>query len=237
MSRIFALSVVLSASFASAAPPRLKTNVDDLPWSERASFFVGARTGVAVPPGAVGLAPNAGLEVGFAVPKGFGFSLRGLWMNSPPGVPFLGLRPSSYGFGAMADFRYYFRTIEPLTVYPTLAVGFLAGPEVGTNVNAVLPLFNPGVGMKVKAGNFYGSFEFGLSGFTIPFVAVGIGFDGDSLFTRRKAAAKSGQPLPQSDDEVMVEPEAPAPAPTPAPLTEEQSSVDEFKQPSAMTSR
>ncbi|MCU0700834.1 MAG: hypothetical protein MUC96_30370, partial [Myxococcaceae bacterium] len=141
------------------------------------------------------LAPNAGLEFGLAVPQGFGFSMRTLWMDNPPGVPVLGLRPASYGFGALADFRYYFRTVEPLTVYPTLAIGFLAGPERGTQTNAVLPLFNPGVGMKVRVGNFYGTFEFGLSGFTIPFVALSMGFEGDSLLQKKEKEPKPTAPV------------------------------------------
>lgn len=215
MIRPLAALLVLCSSLSFASPPQVKAvNPDSLPWSERASFFVGARGGIAAPPGAVGLAPNAGLEFGLAVPQGFGFSMRTLWMDNPPGAPVLGLRPASYGFGAIADFRYYFRTVEPLTVYPTLAVGFLAGPEKGTNTNAVLPLFNPGVGMKVKAGNFYGTFEFGLSGFTIPFVGLSLGFEGDSLVTKRERATvpptaevqAEPVPSPQSD-----EPRFPAP--------------------------
>lgn len=213
MFRALAVALTLSTSLALAAPPQVKSvNPDSLPWSERASFFVGARGGIAAPPGTVGLAPSAGLEFGLAVPQGFGFSMRTLWMDNPPGAPVLGLRPASYGFGALADFRYYFRTVEPLTVYPTLAVGFLAGPEKGTNTNAVLPLFNPGVGMKVKAGNFYGTFEFGLSGFTIPFVGLSLGFEGDSLVTKReRGVVPSGS---------AVEP-LPEPAVAPTPSTEE----------------
>ncbi|MBL8924333.1 MAG: hypothetical protein JNJ54_36125 [Myxococcaceae bacterium] len=220
MIRPLSALLVLASSVSLAAPPQVKTvNPDSLPWSERASFFVGARGGIAAPPGAVGLAPNAGLEFGLAVPQGFGFSMRTLWMDNPPGAPVLGLRPASYGFGAIADFRYYFRTVDPLTVYPTLAVGFLAGPEKGTNTNAVLPLFNPGVGMKVKAGNFYGTFEFGLSGFTIPFVGLSLGFEGDSLVTKRErgvtppAAEVQAEPAPTSQPD---EPRFPAPPAIPA---------------------
>lgn len=195
MKTLIASILVLVSSVAAAQPLSVKKpNPDSLPWSERASFFIGARGGLAVPPGAVGLAPNAGLELGLGVPNGFGFSMRMLWMDNPPGAPALGLRPASFGFGALADFRYYFRAVEPLSIYPTLAVGFLTGPERGSNTNAVLPLFNPGVGMKVKAGNFYSTFEFGLSGFTIPFVALAVGFDGDSLVTKREREEAATKP-------------------------------------------
>ncbi len=204
----------LVASVALADPASLKKdNPDALPYSERASFFVGTRGGIAAPPGALGLAPNAGLEFGLSVPQGVGFSMRMMWMDNPPGAPVLGLRPASYGFGAIADFRYYFRTVEPLTVFPSLAVGFLAGPEVGTGANAVLPLFNPGVGMKVKVGNFYGSFEFGLSGFTIPFVGLAIGFEGDSQVTKReRAQAAAPAPEPSKDETPPLLPVPPPPA-------------------------
>lgn len=206
--RLVALVTAIASSVALAEAPNVsKENPDSLPWSERASFFVGARGGVAAPPGAVGLAPNAGLEFGLAVPQGFGFSMRTLWMDNPPGAPALGLRPAAYGFGALADLRYYFRTVEPLTIYPTLAIGFLAGPEVGTNVNAVLPLFNPGVGMKVKAGNFYAAFEFGLSGFTIPFVGLSFGFEGDSQVTKRASTPVAvNEPAPAQEPTVVMPP-------------------------------
>jgi hypothetical protein len=194
---LLSTSVAFAESFGPpSAPPTVKAvNPDNLPFSERASFFVGVRGGIAAPPGALGLAPSAGLEFGLAVPQGFGFSMRTLWMDNPPGVPAFGLRPASYGFGALADFRYYFRTIEPLTIYPTIAVGFLAGPERGTQTNAVLPLFNPGVGMKVRFGNFYSTFEFGLSGFTIPFVGLTMGFEGDSMLQKREREPKPTGPV------------------------------------------
>ncbi len=165
-------------------------------WANRSSFYVGMRGGLAFPPGAVGLAPSGALEIGVAPPRGFGFGVRALFMSQPPGVPFLDLKPAAYGFGALADFRYYFDPIEPMVIYPTIAVGFLAGPERMSLKNSALPLFNPGVGVKVKFGNIYGSFEFGLAGFTIPFVAVSVGYDGDSKQTKaRLAAERSGQGL------------------------------------------
>lgn len=218
MFRALTALVALTTSFAFAGPPQVKINPDSYPWSERASFFVGARGGIAAPPGAVGLAPNAGLEFGLAVPQGFGFSMHTLWMDNPPGAPVLGLRPASFGFGALADFRYYFRTVEPLTVYPSISVGFLAGPEKGTNTNAVLPLFNPAVGMKVKAGNFYGTFEFGLSGFTIPFVALSLGFEGDSLVTKRERGVVPSVTTIEPVPEPISPPLSPVP---PAPVVEQ----------------
>ncbi len=70
-------------------------------------------------------------------------------------MPFLDLKPAAFGFGALADFRDYFDPIEPMVIYPTIAVGFLAGPERVSLKNSAMPLFNPGVGVKVKFGNVY----------------------------------------------------------------------------------
>ena len=180
---LLSLVSFLSSGAWAQAPAVVRRPLADT-WTNRASLFLGVRGGLAVPPGAVGLAPNMALELGVAVPSGFGFGIRAMWMNNPPGVPFLGLGPASYGFGALADFRYYIETIEPLTIYPTISVGFLAGPEKLTQQNAVMPLFNPGLGVKMKFGNVYGAFEFGLSGFTIPFVVFILGYDGDSKITK-----------------------------------------------------
>ena len=50
MFRALAVALTLSTSLALAAPPQVKSvNPDSLPWSERASFFVGARGGIAAP--------------------------------------------------------------------------------------------------------------------------------------------------------------------------------------------
>ena len=118
-------------------------------WANRSNFYFGARGGIAIPPGAIGLAPSAGVELGIAPDYGFGMGLNVIWMNKPPGVPVFGIQPADYGFGASVNFRYYIQTIGPLTLYPSMSVGFLAGPGPDGR-NQVLPLFNPGVGAKVK---------------------------------------------------------------------------------------
>lgn len=216
--------LALSAVPASAQSPVTLTGTLPNTWTNRASFFVGARGGIAVPPGAIGLAPNAGIELGVAVPNGFGFGVRAIWMNNPPGLPAFSLKPAEYGFGALADFRYYFETIDPLIIYPTLSLGFLAGPEVGTQKNAVMPLINPAIGVKVKFSNIYAAFEFGVSGFTVPFVVFAIGFDGDSKLTKEQERLQLAENQRLADQRRFAEqqryaPVAPAPvAPvTPAP--------------------
>ena len=158
-------------------------------WKNRSNFYVGLRGGIAIPSGANNLAPSVGLELGVAPDFGFGFGLHVIWMNHPPGAPVFGIPEGQYGFGAMADVRFYFPTIEPLTLYPSLSVGFLAGPALDGK-NMVLPLFNPGIGAKVKFGDFYGSFEFGFAGLSIPFVTVGFGYEGDRRERRAEAWAR-----------------------------------------------
>lgn len=171
-------------------------------WSNRSNFYFGARAGVAVPAGALGLAPSAGFEMGIAPDSGFGMGLNLIWMNKPPGAPVFGIQPAEYGFGATANFRYYFQTIGPLTLYPQMSVGFLAGPDFGGR-NQVLPLINPGFGAKVKGGSFYCAFEFGLSGFTIPFVALSVGYEGDRRRDRAEAWANEKEELARDQAEEL----------------------------------
>ena len=184
-----AVTVVCTSAFGEARSVHAKL-VDKYEepetWTNRSNFYVGVRGGIAVPAGATSLAPSAGLELGVAPDFGFGFGLHVIWMNHPPGAPAFGIPPGEFGFGALADIRFNFPTIEPLTLYPSLSIGFLAGPATGDGRNMVLPLVNPGFGAKVKLGNFYGSFEFGFAGFTIPYVTVGFGYEGD----RRKERAE-----------------------------------------------
>src|SRR5207253_2679887 len=71
-------------------------------WTNRANFYAGARGGVAIPAGATGLAPSAGLEVGVANDFGIGFGLHVIWMDNPPGAPALNVPQGLYGFGALA---------------------------------------------------------------------------------------------------------------------------------------
>lgn len=191
------------AVVAPVAPPEpVLPQVDEvtglpLTWANRASFFIGARGGLAVPPDAVGFAPSGAVEFGVAAPTGFGFGLRGLFMTNPPGVPFLGIPAAVYGVGALADFRYYFETADPLIVYPTISAGFLAGPAQVTLANAAMPLFNLGVGVKVRFGNVYATFEFGVSGFTIPFITLNLNYEADSKLTKAQRQA-SERPAPPS---------------------------------------
>lgn len=208
------LLIALLSTTALAQPSVSHARLLPDTWANRASFYVGVRSGLAVPPGATSLAPNLSLEMGVAPSRGFGIGMRAMWMNQPPGVPFLGLNPGAYGFGAMADLRVYFETIEPLTIYPTLAIGFLAGPDAVTGRNLVLPVFNPGLGAKLRFGSFYAGFEFGLSGFTIPFMALTLGFQGDSKAEKQRARLAESGLLVEEEGAVLVAPPRP-PAPQP----------------------
>lgn len=168
------------------APPRPAAEVqetdvaDEEPrWSDRARFFIGMRAGVGIPAGGIGPAPTEGLEMGVAADHGVGFGLHLITAQNPPAVPALDIPASRWGLGAMADLRWYFQTVEPLTLYPTMSVGFLAGPSRTDGRNAVLPMVNPGFGGRVRIGQVYGAFEFGLAGFNIPFVSLSLGYEPD----------------------------------------------------------
>jgi len=186
-------------------------------WANRSNFYFGARGGIAIPAGAVGLAPSAGIEMGIAPDTGFGMGLNVIWMNQPPGAPVFGIQPALWGLGATANFRYYFQTIGPLTLYPLMSVGFLAGPDLAGR-NQVLPLFNPGFGAKVRAGSFYGAFEFGLSGFTIPFIGISVGYEGDRRQDRAEAWALEKEELEREQAEDLQQQQSqPQLTPPPAP--------------------
>jgi hypothetical protein len=151
-------------------------------WAQGARFFVGARTGVAIPARSRGVAPMLGMELGVSASKGLGFGLHLIGMGNPPEVPAFGIPKAEWGLGALADVRMYFQTIEPLSLYATLSAGFLAGPGAeGTELagqNVVLPLLNPGFGARVKlTDSVYTAFEFGLAGFQIPFIALSFGLE------------------------------------------------------------
>lgn len=190
---------------------------EDVTWANRSNFFFGARGGIAIPAGAVGLAPSAGIEMGIAPDFGFGLGVNVIWMNQPPGAPVFGIQPASWGFGATAAFKYYFPTIGPLTLFPSMSIGFLAGPDLQGR-NQVLPLLNPGFGAKLRMGAIYASFEFGLSGFTIPFVSVALGYEGDRRHDRAEAwALKQEEEAAEKAEELQRQQSLPAPTVPPPP--------------------
>jgi hypothetical protein len=191
MRLLLALAVLCSATLAAAKSPHAKllesyTEADT--WRNRSNLYVGARGGIAIPAGTFGLTPSVGLELGVAPSSGWGLGLHVIFMDHPPGAPIFNVPPALWGFGAAADVRYSIPAVDVLSLYPSLSVGFLAGPAMSGS-NMVMGLFNPGVGAKLKIGNYYASFEFGLSGFTIPFINLGFGYEGDRRQERAEAWA------------------------------------------------
>lgn len=157
---------------------RLQREAESSEWQRNARFFAGVRSGVAIPPGGTGVAPSVGIEVGVSAPSGIGFGLHLLGMSNPPAIEALRIGKAQYGVGAMADVRMYFQSVEPLTLYGTLAGGFVAGPGTMDTGNIVLPMINPGFGARVKVTDTaYLAFEFGLAGFYIPFVTISGGWE------------------------------------------------------------
>jgi len=179
-----------SAPAAAVDPAQVEKYTEADTWSNRSNFYVGMRGGVAIPSGAIGLAEQGGVEVGVANESGMGFGLHALWMNQPPGAPVLNVPAAKWGLGALLDLRYYFPTIEPLTIYPTLSGGFVAGPSAKDGTNSVLPLIDPGVGARVKLGSIYAAFEFGFAGFTIPYVVLSFGYQSDRRQERAEKWAR-----------------------------------------------
>ncbi len=155
-------------------PPEEPAIFDD--WARHASFFVGGVGGMAFAPGAIGPAGTLGVELGVAAKSGIGFGLSMLGLVNPPAVPSLSLPKAAYGFGAMADVRWYIQTIEPLALYPALSLGFAAGPAEDTGVNAVLPLVNAGFGARMTFGQIYFALGLGVTGVLIPFLNISMGW-------------------------------------------------------------
>jgi hypothetical protein len=203
-SLLFASLLAVAVPAAAQTPYRVDLSSPSDDWADQARFFGGVRTGVAIPAGGRGVAPSLGFELGVSAQKGVGFGLHLLAMNNPPAIPQLQIPKAQWGIGALADLRMYIQTIEPLSLYGTLAGGFVAGPgEDG--MNAVLPMVNPGFGARVKLSEeMYVAFEFGAAGFFIPFVNISAGWEP----TRRRPVRYEPPPGP---------PPAAAPAPTAPP--------------------
>jgi hypothetical protein len=191
MNRI--LGIVVFVVCSSAFAEEVSTQNDDS-WSSRARFFVGARGGVAVPPGGDGMAQTVGMELGVAAEQGVGFGLHLIGMRNPPAVEALNIPKTSYALGAAADIRFYFQTVEPLTLYPTLSFGFVGGAGQRDGKNVVLPLINPGFGARMKFDKVYIAFEFGAASFYIPFVNFCIGWEPERKKPTKVAAVIEAAP-------------------------------------------
>lgn len=207
--RLITVAVLCAATSALAIPKTTHARLvekyeEPNTWANRSNFFVGARASIAIPQGAVGIAPLAGIELGIAPDYGFGISMNMIWMERSPGAPMFGIQPGNYGFGASANFRYYFQTVGPLTLYPAFSIGFLAGPDP-MGKNQVLPMINPGFGAKVRAGPFYVSFDFGLSAFTIPFVGASVGYEGNRREERAEAWANDQEEKAREAEEERLQ--------------------------------
>jgi hypothetical protein len=176
--------------------PSLARAAEKDTWADGARFFFGTRGSVAVPPGGQGMASTGGLEIGVSADRGVGFGLHLIGMNNPPAVRNLGIPETEWAFGAAADIRSYFQTVEPLTLYPTFSLGFLAGiDETGHNI--VMPMVNPGFGARLKFQNVYVAFEIGAASFFIPFVALSVGFEPERAKAHRNdrpAFSQNGAP-------------------------------------------
>jgi hypothetical protein len=146
-------------------------------WARGARFFGGLRSGIGFAPGGLGPAGTLGLELGVTAFRGLGFGLHVFGIGNPPEVPLLDIPRAEYGMGAAVDVRWYLQTIRPLKLYPTMSVGFMAGPSIDTGANVVLPTVTPGFGARVNIGEVYVSLEMGAATFYIPFVNLAVGWE------------------------------------------------------------
>jgi len=113
--------------------------------------------------------------------RGLGFGLRRFGIANPPEVAVFDIPRAEHGMGASADVRWYIQTIRPLTVYPTMSFGFMAGPSADSGENAVMPMINPGFGARVNIADVYVAFEIGAANFYIPFVNISVGWEPQSM--------------------------------------------------------
>lgn len=188
-------------------------------WASNARFYGAVRTGVAVPPGGRGITPGAGFELGISKPLGFGFGIHLFGMMNPPEVPRMNIPKADFGLGAMADLRFYLPTVEPLTLYGTFTAGFLAGPATADGVNVVMPAINPGVGAKVRlADAAFVNFEFGMAGFFIPYINIGVGWEPPRRPAARHTATGAPPAHSPSPEAVQSRESKPAPPAETAPL-------------------
>jgi hypothetical protein len=184
-------------------------------WRNNARFFMGARTGVGFSPGGQGPSPTFGLELGVSNRSGVGFGLHLLGSTNPQAVPALNIPRAGYGFGGAADLRIYIQTVNPLTLYPSISLGFLTGPDAMTGANVVLPLFILGFGARVRFGPVYAAVEIGLASFHIPFVSLCLGYESKPRYEPAEEDGLISEPEPEPEPAKAVIRRPPVAAPTP----------------------
>jgi hypothetical protein len=201
-------TVIATVALLSTLPALSQAQEKDT-WADNARFFVGTRGSVAVPAGGQGTARIGGLELGVSAKNGVGFGLHVLGMHNPP--TFGGIPKTDWAFGAAADVRGYIQTVEPLTLYPTFSLGFLAGTNPADNSNIVMPLVNPGFGARMKFDSVYVAIEIGAASFFIPFVAVSLGYEPEPVRAHRRANPALSESV-SHDRQIPVQNARPVPA-------------------------
>lgn len=132
-------------------------------------LYYGARTGVSIPMGTSGVASSFGVEVGLERNSGL-VGLRVMYYPNPP--DFLDYTNVSASVGPLVDLRYNFVTVQQLDMYVIGTAGFLVGSANGEN--AMLPILSGGVGARLRMpeDHFAFSFDFGITDFTVPYLAL-----------------------------------------------------------------
>jgi len=134
------------------------------------------RGGLAIPPGAFGFAPTAGIEFGVMAAQGMGYGITLLGAFATPSFSAFPSQP--FAFGLTGNLRYDLQVVPALSFAPMLSLGFLSG-RGASGTNASIPLITPALGVRWKPADMYVAFDFGLADFFIPYMNITLGFHGN----------------------------------------------------------
>jgi hypothetical protein len=160
LTTLLALSAL---TFAQEAPP-----------PDPNGYYLGGRSGVAVPIGTVGLAFPTSLEAGIHFPSNMSVGLRFTFQQDPPEM--FGY-DAPWAVGPLIDGRKFFRINQNIELYGDLALGFIFGVDEPSGRNAVMPIGSAGIGARVMPGDskVYIAPEFGVTSFTVPYMGLALG--------------------------------------------------------------
>jgi hypothetical protein len=148
-------------------------------------YYLGARSGVAVPIGAQGIGFPVSIEAGIHFENNFALGVRVSYQYNPPSL--FGIETPPQAVGPLLDVRHFFRVRKTVDIYPVLGGGFVFGVSEENNENIVLPILTVGLGSRLGLGSspLYLAPEVGVNNFAIPYMGVAIG-----MFERPGSSSK-----------------------------------------------
>jgi hypothetical protein len=137
-------------------------------------YYLGGRSGVAVPIDTVGMAFPTSLEAGIHFPSNLSVGLRFTFQQDPPEM--FGY-DAPWAVGPLIDGRRFFRINKNIELYGDLALGFIFGVDEPSGRNAVMPIGSAGIGARVMPGGskVYIAPEIGVTSFTVPYMGLALG--------------------------------------------------------------